>query len=120
MADGGPSADEGTGFTLLGESPVARIRIIFEGRNMTAVPGQSVAAVLLAAGIFRLRSASVSAAPCGAYCMMGVCFDCLLVVDGALTPQACMTLVRDGMRVETQDGSPDPTESADQSKAVTT
>jgi len=120
MADGEPSAHEGAGFTLLGENPVARIQIVFEGRNITAVPGQSVAAALLAAGIFRLRSTSASAAPRGAYCMMGVCFDCLLVVDGVLNTQACMTRVRDGMRIETQDGSPDPTEAVGQGKAETT
>jgi len=120
MADGGPSADEGTGFTLVGESPVAPIRIVFEGRNVTAAPGQSVAAALLAAGIFRLRSTSASAAPRGAYCMMGVCFDCLLVVDGVLNTQACMTQVRDGMLVETQDGAPDPTETAGQNGAEAT
>jgi hypothetical protein len=35
---------------------------------------------------------------------MGVCFDCLLVVDGAPNIRACMTWVRDGMRVSRQDG----------------
>jgi predicted molibdopterin-dependent oxidoreductase YjgC len=40
----------------------------------------------------------------GPYCMMGVCFDCLVVVDGVGSRQGCMTRVRDGMVVETQNG----------------
>jgi NADH dehydrogenase/NADH:ubiquinone oxidoreductase subunit G len=35
---------------------------------------------------------------------MGVCFDCLVVVDDVPNTRACMTWVRDGMRVELQDG----------------
>ena len=112
MADGAPRAAAGAGFILLRDGPAAPIRIVFEGREVPAVPGQSVAAALLAAGILRFRSTPASAAPRGAYCMMGVCFDCLLVVDGVPNTQACMTQVRDGMRVEAQDGAPDPAETA--------
>jgi predicted molibdopterin-dependent oxidoreductase YjgC len=36
--------------------------------------------------------------------MMGVCFDCLVIVDGKGSRQGCMTRVADGMRVQTQDG----------------
>jgi NADH dehydrogenase/NADH:ubiquinone oxidoreductase subunit G len=35
---------------------------------------------------------------------MGVCFDCLVTVDGSANRQGCMTPVRDGMRIETQRG----------------
>jgi NADH dehydrogenase/NADH:ubiquinone oxidoreductase subunit G len=35
---------------------------------------------------------------------MGVCFDCLVKIDGDANRQACMTTVRDGMRIETQRG----------------
>jgi predicted molibdopterin-dependent oxidoreductase YjgC len=35
---------------------------------------------------------------------MGVCFDCLVVVDGRPNVRACMTWVADGMRVSRQDG----------------
>jgi sarcosine oxidase subunit alpha len=37
--------------------------------------------------------------------MMGVCFDCLVSVDGVGSRQACMVTVRDGMIVETQAGA---------------
>ena len=36
--------------------------------------------------------------------MMGVCFDCLAVVDGVQSTQTCLTTVSDGMRIERQTG----------------
>jgi sarcosine oxidase subunit alpha len=36
--------------------------------------------------------------------MMGVCFDCLVVVDGVGNRQGCMVRVQDGMRIEIQRG----------------
>jgi NADH dehydrogenase/NADH:ubiquinone oxidoreductase subunit G len=38
--------------------------------------------------------------------MMGVCFDCLVEVDGAPNRQACLTPVREGMVIRRQDGAP--------------
>ena len=35
---------------------------------------------------------------------MGVCFDCLVTVDGVGSRQGCLIPVRDGMKVETQLG----------------
>ncbi|MDX3805621.1 2Fe-2S iron-sulfur cluster-binding protein [Bosea thiooxidans] len=40
-------------------------------------------------------------------CMMGVCFDCLAVVDGVSSAQTCLVPVRDGIRIERQQGCPD-------------
>jgi len=40
----------------------------------------------------------------GYFCGMGVCQDCLVTVDGLPNVRACMTPVRDGLRVETQRG----------------
>ena len=36
---------------------------------------------------------------------MGVCFDCLLEVDGRSNVQGCMVEVRDGMQVRRQEGA---------------
>ena len=36
--------------------------------------------------------------------MMGVCFECLVAIDGVGSRQACLTRVRDGMAIETQQG----------------
>jgi predicted molibdopterin-dependent oxidoreductase YjgC len=70
-----------------------------DGAAVTAHPGESVAAALLAAGIRRLGHSGRAGAPRGAFCHMGTCQECLVQVDGVAV-QACMTLVRDGMTVE--------------------
>ena len=70
--------------------------------NGTAIPvrsGQSVAAALLDAGIRRLRLSPRASTPRGAFCMMGVCQECVVRVDGRLV-QACLTECRPGMVVE--------------------
>jgi D-hydroxyproline dehydrogenase subunit gamma len=85
----------------------ATVTIWFDDRAIPACEGDSVAVALLAAGISVTRRSAVSGAPRGPYCMMGACFDCLAVVDGRAGVQTCMVAVRDGMRVETQDGARD-------------
>jgi D-hydroxyproline dehydrogenase subunit gamma len=37
--------------------------------------------------------------------MMGVCFECLVRIDGVGNRQGCLVPVQDGMKVETQKGS---------------
>ena len=61
-------------------------------------------AALLAAGFDHCRTTPISGAPRAPYCMMGVCFDCLVTIDGIGNRQACLTRVRQGMRVELQHG----------------
>lgn len=76
----------------------------FNGREMEAYDGETVAAALLASGCRSLRRTSRRGEPRGLFCGMGVCFDCLMQIDGRPNVQACVTPVRDGMRVETQQG----------------
>ena len=59
--------------------------------------------MLLAQGEVATRT-TVNAAPRGIFCGIGVCFDCLVVVDGVPNTRACMTWVRNGMVVSRQDG----------------
>ncbi|BAF87234.1 putative sarcosine oxidase alpha subunit [Azorhizobium caulinodans ORS 571] len=80
------------------------MRITVDGRPVTARAGDTVAAALLAAGIDHNRETPVSGAPRAPYCLMGVCFDCLVVIDGTGNRQGCMVPVAEGMRVETQKG----------------
>ena len=86
------------------EAGTARVSLSVDGRPIAAEAGDSVAAALLAAGITACRTTPVSGAPRAPYCMMGVCFECLVTIDGVGSRQACLTRVRDGMRVETQQG----------------
>jgi predicted molibdopterin-dependent oxidoreductase YjgC len=82
----------------------ATLQISFEGEPLQARPGDSVAAVLLAQGVSTFRQTPVSGAPRAAYCMMGVCFDCLVEIDGVPNRQACLTEAADGMRIRRQIG----------------
>ena len=83
----------------------ATLRFSFDGRAVEARAGDSVAAALLAAGQASLRDTPASGAPRAPYCMMGVCFDCLVEIDGVANRQACLVPVRDGMSVRRQRGA---------------
>lgn len=78
--------------------------IVVNGREVRAFVGEPVAAVLLRTPPFAARTTPVRGEPRAPYCMMGVCFDCLAVVDGEPSVQTCRTPVRPGMRVELQAG----------------
>jgi predicted molibdopterin-dependent oxidoreductase YjgC len=79
------------------------VSLTLDGRAVTAYLGETVAAVLFADGAADTRT-TVGGSPRGVFCGMGVCFDCLVVVDGVPNTRACMTWVRDGMQVSRQDG----------------
>ncbi len=81
-----------------------KIDLTVDGRLVGCHTGDTVAAALLAAGVDRCRTTPVSGAPRAPYCLMGVCFDCLVTIDGVGSRQACLVPVREGMAVETQSG----------------
>ncbi len=74
--------------------------ILVDGRAISAYPGESVAAALLAAGLLDLRADSSRALPRGVFCGMGACFNCLVTVDGVPNVRSCAERVRPGQRVE--------------------
>jgi hypothetical protein len=80
------------------------VRIFIEGEAYEARAGDSVAAALLAAGRVHCRTTAVTGAQRAPYCMMGVCFDCLVTIDGVGNRQGCLVAVRAGMRIERQHG----------------
>jgi len=80
------------------------VTLTIDGRSVQARDGDTIAAVMLAAGFPHCRTTPVSGAPRAPYCMMGVCFDCLVVVDGVGNRQGCLVRVREGMTVELQLG----------------
>lgn len=87
-------------------SPGSRtVTIHFEGRALAAAEGSTVATALLLGGVGPFRFTPVKSSPRSPFCMMGVCFECLVEVDGKPSRQACLTLVRDGMVIERQVGA---------------
>ena len=81
------------------------VAITFDGRPLRVPAGASVAAALLAAGVERFRTTPVSGAARAPYCMMGVCFECLVTIDGIGNRQGCLIAIEDGMQVKTQKGA---------------
>jgi D-hydroxyproline dehydrogenase subunit gamma len=76
----------------------AVLEITVDGRPVPAQASESLAMALGAAGITSLRRSPESQFKRGAFCLMGVCQECVVAVDGVLVP-ACMEPVRAGMKV---------------------
>ena len=91
-------------FKRLPEAAVQMVHLTVDGRPIEARNSDSVAAALFAAGIDVCRTTPVSGAPRAPYCMMGVCFDCLITVDGVGNRQGCLVRVAEGMALATQHG----------------
>ena len=82
----------------------AGVTVFIEGRPSSVRATDTVAAALLAADFQHFRLTPVSGAPRAPYCMMGVCFDCLVTIDRVGNRQACLARVSEGMRIEMQRG----------------
>ena len=80
----------------------AAFSVVVDGRTLTAHEGESVLGVLWAAGIRSLRRTPVKGENRAFLCGMGMCFDCLVSVDGQVNVRACLEPVRPGMRIETR------------------
>lgn len=80
-----------------------KVLIVINGREVSAYEGESVASVMMVEGNVAMRT-TLEGQPRGVFCGMGVCFDCLIVVDDIPNTRACMTWVKEGMRVATQKG----------------
>jgi predicted molibdopterin-dependent oxidoreductase YjgC len=83
------------------------VTVILDGQPVGAAAGDSVATVLLLAGVEPYRLTAVGGRPRAPYCMIGNCFDCLVEVDGLPNRQGCLVPVRDGMRIRRQQGKPE-------------
>jgi predicted molibdopterin-dependent oxidoreductase YjgC len=77
----------------------AKLQIRVNGRSHTAYEGESVHAALLAAGYRVLRTTAKEGQARGFFCGMGVCYECLVTINGAPNQRACMTLVEDHMEI---------------------
>ncbi|HEX6149777.1 (2Fe-2S)-binding protein [Nocardioides sp.] len=77
----------------------------FDGRPIPFEPGQSLGAALTAAGIRSWRTTRRQRRPRGLFCGIGVCFDCLVTVDGQPNLRACLLPARAGAAVTTQEGA---------------
>lgn len=90
------------------ELPLARrgesITVQVDGRPVAAFAGETVAALLLAEGIRTFRHTAKLGQPRSIFCGIGVCYDCLVTIDGVPNIRACMTPLAPGMAIETRAG----------------
>ena len=80
------------------------VEIVVDGQPIQAFEGESVAAAILSSGRRAYRTTTRLNEPRGMYCGIGVCFDCVMTIDGRPNVRTCQGSVRAGMRVESQGG----------------
>ena len=78
------------------------VTITVDGQPAGGVAGQSLAGVILASGTLGFRLTSDQARPRGVFCGIGVCYDCLVEVNGPRDVRACQRRAADGDVVTTQ------------------
>ena len=84
-----------------------RITFYYNGREIEAWEGETVAAALHAAGVRKLKKSLHHDRPRGFFCAIGNCSSCLMVVDGEPNVKTCVTEVEEGIVVEEQKGKGD-------------
>jgi predicted molibdopterin-dependent oxidoreductase YjgC len=92
-------------FKKLHDDAARRVTVTIDGKQVRVPAGETVAAAALIHGLSPFRTSAVSGSPRAPYCMMGVCFDCLVEIDGTPNRQACQIQVEDGMTIRRQDGA---------------
>lgn len=80
----------------------APVSITVDGRSVQAYEGETVLAALWADGLHTLHTTARAHEPRGFFCGIGICFDCLVTVDGVVNLRACLEPVRAGMTVKRQ------------------
>lgn len=94
-------------FRLIDNSTTELVDIEFDGTAVTVPAGISLAAVVFYLDAIPARRTPLSASPRAPFCMMGVCFECLLEIDGIGNQRACQIEVKAGMQVRRQLASKD-------------
>ena len=77
------------------------VSLTVDGEPIEAYSGETVAAAMLAAGRRTFRRTALGGSPRGLFCVMGACFDCLVIINGEVGVRSCMTMVEDGRVVST-------------------
>lgn len=91
-------------FAPLPDSPKEHVTVHIDGTPFEVPAGASAAAAMLMYGAASTRTTPVTGAPRAPYCMMGVCFECLMEIDGEPNQQGCLVIVAEGMRIARQIG----------------
>ena len=77
-----------------------KVYFSFNGKSFECESGQTIAAALIAADQRELRSTRFGNEPRSIFCGIGICYDCVVVVDGIANQRSCLVEVKSGMKVE--------------------
>jgi predicted molibdopterin-dependent oxidoreductase YjgC len=83
------------------------IQIMVDDRPVECRAGETIAAALMQAGIEAWRTTRRGGTRRGLFCGIGVCFDCLVAVNGERPVRACLATVQSGDRIVTTEGDRD-------------
>lgn len=92
---------------LLPGNTAQTLTVIVNGKAVSVPQGFTAAAAMLVHGESATRTTPLSGEGRAPYCMMGVCFECLMEVNGEPNQQACLITVSEGMRINRQHGKRD-------------
>jgi predicted molibdopterin-dependent oxidoreductase YjgC len=94
-------------FRILEDRKFESIEIVLDGDAVSVPRGASVAAAMLQLDALPTGQTPISASARAPYCLMGVCFQCLMEIDGIANQRACVVEVQPGMQVRRQSGVSD-------------
>jgi 2Fe-2S iron-sulfur cluster binding domain len=77
-----------------------QVTFYFNNEKFVGDQGQSVAAALIANGQRELRRTRFGKEARSIFCGIGVCFDCVITINGIANQRACLIEIEDQMKVE--------------------
>jgi predicted molibdopterin-dependent oxidoreductase YjgC len=77
-----------------------KVMLTVNGKEIPAYKGETLLAALIAAGYRGTKQSPIKNKPRGGLCGMGVCFECLVTVNGEPNVRSCMVEVEENMTVQ--------------------
>jgi aerobic-type carbon monoxide dehydrogenase small subunit (CoxS/CutS family) len=75
-------------------------RFTFNGVEIEYEEGQSIAAALINDEKRELRKTRFGEEPRSIFCGIGICFDCIVVINGVANQRSCLIAAQEDMNVE--------------------
>ncbi|WP_312795051.1 (2Fe-2S)-binding protein [Tianweitania sp.] len=86
------------------QPPAESVSFTFEGKHLTAWPGEAIASAIMRAGIQTMRKTRIQGNDRGYFCGMGLCWECAVHVEGQGVIRSCSHPVVDGQIISFADG----------------
>ncbi len=80
-----------------------KVTIKVNGKDVSAYIGETLLAALIANGYKKLKKSPVLKEHRSGLCGMGVCYECLVTINGEKNVRACMEDIRPGMEIEIEE-----------------